>query len=71
MLTEIGGLWVKHNKNGEEYYTGRLGNSNLILFKNKNKKTDKEPEFRLYVGSRQNNYNNGSKPTDSDSDTEE
>lgn len=53
MLVELTGLWSRKNKNGEEYFMGRLGNSNVLLFRNKNKKNDKEPDFRMFVGTRQ------------------
>ena len=47
-LVEIGGLWKNEGKDGE-YFSGKLGQAKLLIFANKYKKTDKHPDFRMYV----------------------
>lgn len=48
-LVEITGLWAKKDKDGNEYFTGNIGKSSVIIFKNKGKKQDNHPDYRLYI----------------------
>ena len=51
-LVEIGGLWLNESKGGEKYFSGSLGSARLIIFKNKFKEADNQPDYRLYVAPR-------------------
>lgn len=42
-------IWENQSKNGNTYYTGKLGELELIGFKNLNKKNQKEPDITFYV----------------------
>lgn len=48
---ELGALWIKENNNSK-YLTGYidLGNEklNIVIFKNKNKKSDKAPDYKIF-----------------------
>lgn len=54
-LNELGSLWKKTSKNNQTYLTGVINlksvgfdkNVDLIIFKN-DRKTDKQPDFRIY-----------------------
>jgi hypothetical protein len=48
-LEELGSLWKRESKAGNEFFTGRVGNFEVIIFPN-NKKAEgsKQPDFRVY-----------------------
>ena len=48
-LIEVSGLWKNTDKTGASYLSGNWGAVKLFVFPNKNKKTDKEPLYRLYI----------------------
>ena len=49
-LVKIGALW-KHEGKSERspVLTGKLGDARLVIFANGHKKTDKHPDYILYV----------------------
>lgn len=48
-LDNIGGLWLQTSKTNVKYFSGKIGNKKIIVFKNKNKKSDKQPDFLIYT----------------------
>ena len=47
---KIGGLWKKEGKDGTVFYSGNLSySSNLLLFKNKFKRSERDPDLILYI----------------------
>ena len=45
---EIGALWTKTSKKkGTEYMSGVIAGQNVVCFRNKDKKTDKHPDWRV------------------------
>lgn len=52
---EIGALWTKLSKDkSQKYMTGHIqtsleGKIDVVIFSNKDKKSDKAPDFRIYV----------------------
>lgn len=48
-MIQLGGLWKGTDKQGNEYFSGYLGNARLIIFKNGYKKEDKHPDYVMYV----------------------
>lgn len=42
-------LWKNTSKNGNVYYTGKLGNVGLVAFENNDKQNDKQPDLTIYV----------------------
>jgi uncharacterized protein (DUF736 family) len=55
---ELGALWKRESKNGEKYLTGTLKikealavgqEVQVIIFGNKSKKADNQPDFNVYV----------------------
>jgi uncharacterized protein (DUF736 family) len=48
-MVEIGGLWENETRDGETYYSGSLGQAKLLVFRNKNKKSSKHPDFNIFV----------------------
>ena len=49
-MIKLCGLWRKEGKDGEPFYSGKLGYGvNVLLFKNKFKKADKDPDLVLYL----------------------
>ena len=55
-MLKLCGLWRKEGKDGEPFYSGKLGYGvNLLLFKNKYKKADKDPDLVLYLAEAEKN----------------
>ena len=48
-MKKIISFWENQSKNGNIYYTGKLGELDLIGFKNTQKKNPKEPDITFYV----------------------
>ena len=52
-LIEITGLWENKTKDGETFYAGSFGGAKVLIFKNKFKKNDSQPDLRMYVAPRE------------------
>lgn len=48
-MVSLCGLWIKKDKNGNTYMTGKLGSANIMVMKNKYKKEDKHPDYKILV----------------------
>jgi len=48
-MLEITGLWANKSKNGDTYYSGYMGKSAILIFKNNYKTEDKHPDLRMFV----------------------
>lgn len=52
---EVGALWTKLSKDkSQKYMTGHIqtsleGKIDIVIFSNKDKRTDKAPDFRVYL----------------------
>lgn len=57
-LINATGLWLQTDKNGNSYMSGTLGGARVLIFKSKDKKSSKHPDYYLCFGSRE------PKPTD-------
>ena len=44
---EIGALWKNEGRN-QTYLTGKVGDQKVVIFSNKNKNKDNQPDFRVY-----------------------
>jgi len=44
---EIGAFWEKTSKKGTVYLAGKINGENVVCFRNKDKKTDKHPDWRV------------------------
>jgi len=44
---EIGALWKNEGRN-QTYLTGKVGDQKVVVFSNKNKNKDNQPDFRVY-----------------------
>lgn len=50
-LIKLTGLWKKEGKDGNVFFQGKLSyNTNLLLFKNQYKNSEKDPDLILYIG---------------------
>jgi len=50
-MIKLTGLWKKEGKEGNVFFQGRLSYStNLLLFKNQYKNSEKDPDLILYIG---------------------
>lgn len=60
-VRELGALWMKVSKDkSQKYMTGHINTSlegkiDIVIFSNKEKKTDKSPDFRVYASDRAEN----------------
>jgi uncharacterized protein (DUF736 family) len=58
---ELGALWLKVSKDkSQKYMTGHINSSlegkvDIVIFSNKEKKSDKSPDFRIYASDRADN----------------
>lgn len=57
-MKKIISFWENQSKNGNVYYTGKIGEVSLIGFKNKQKKNPKEPDITFYVSEDKHKKNN-------------
>lgn len=57
-MKKIISFWENQSKNGNVYYTGKLGEVSLIGFKNNQKKNPKEPDITFYVSEDKPKKNN-------------
>ena len=44
---EFGALWKNEGRN-QTYLTGKIGDQKVVIFSNKNKNKDNQPDFRVY-----------------------
>lgn len=47
--TEITGLWVETDMNGNKYLTAKLGRFRIRIIKNGFKDNDKKPDWVMYL----------------------
>ncbi len=52
-MVNVCGLWLNESKNGEKYFSGSLGNMNVLIFKVKEKKSEKSPDYTLCIAPRE------------------
>lgn len=48
-LIKLTGVWQKTSAKGVTYFTGRLGAAKLVILPNRDKKTDSDPDFHVFV----------------------
>ncbi len=46
-IIQICGLWLNDAKDGSKYMKGRLGNVDILIFKNRNKTAENHPDYQL------------------------
>lgn len=46
---ELGALWEKTSAKGVVYLAGKIDGKNIVCFRNKEKKTDKHPDWRVLL----------------------
>ena len=60
---ELGALWKKTSNSGLEYYKGEITVNGekfeLVCYANKDKKSDNQPDVRIYKATARNNDNSG------------
>ena len=44
----IGALWRKTSANGAVFYSGKIGDKQIVVFKNNFKDKENQPDFRIY-----------------------
>jgi len=60
-MLEITGLWANKSKNGDTYYSGYMGKSAILIFKNNYKTEDKHPDLRMFVAEGRQSSEGGKK----------
>lgn len=58
-MINITGLWINKDKNNDEYMVGNCGAVRYWVFKNKNKKTNKDPDYILKISQNIKKNDNG------------
>lgn len=44
---EIGALWIKTSRNGNEFMSGTINGQDVVVFRNTNKRSEKAPDWRV------------------------
>lgn len=58
-LVQLCSLWAYTDKVGDLMLVGKLGNSKILIFKNKKKKNDKSPDFYICLGNQEKSEKKG------------
>jgi hypothetical protein len=58
-MINICGLWKHEGKNGT-FYSGSLGGVDVLIFANKNRKSDKAPDLNLCISEKNKDYKKSS-----------
>ncbi len=48
-MIKVSALWKQKTKAGEDFLNGKLGDAKLLIFKNKHKKSEKHPDYIVYL----------------------
>lgn len=48
-MINVAGLWKNTSKNGQEYFSGNLGDCKILIFPNDKKGNDRAPDYRLVI----------------------
>lgn len=48
-MVRIGGLWKNKAKSGISYLSGNLGAGRILIFPNRNKERDGQPDYELFI----------------------
>ena len=51
-MIQLTGLWINKSESGEVYMVGYLGNTKVLIFKNKFKTDDKHPDYTLNIAAK-------------------
>jgi hypothetical protein len=47
-LEMIGSIWKNKSKNGVDYFKGKIGGENIVIFKNNKPKNEKSPHYFIF-----------------------
>lgn len=47
-LKLIGSLWLRQSEKGTKYFKGKMGDENIIIFKNNKPKNENSPNYFLF-----------------------
>ncbi len=64
-MIELTGLWEKKDKNGNTFFSGKIGRANVFIFKNTQKEKENQPDYRLMVGEPKKKEDGGAETTSS------
>ena len=48
-MEKIGGLYIKKDKNDQEYFQGKIRDEKVFIFKNKRKEKETHPDYNVMV----------------------
>ncbi len=48
-MINLTGLWIKKDKNGNEYFQGKLNNATVWIFKNNHKENESQPDYNMSI----------------------
>ena len=66
-LMQVSGLWKNTSANGEMYLQGKLGsNVRILIFKNKYKTADNQPDYQIYFAPVERRENEGESAVEED-----
>lgn len=65
-LIRLGALWENRSKKNVKYYSGKIGNSDIIVFRNFDKEEDdKKPDYQIFLKVKYDDYNKSNANADS------
>lgn len=47
-MNKIGALWLKTSKKGTKFMSGKIGEQRVVVFKVKEKKSEKHPDYEIF-----------------------
>ena len=47
-LEKLGALWLNTSGKGVKYMTGKIGEQRIVVFKVKEKRSDKHPDYEIF-----------------------
>ena len=56
-MKRVFSVWKNESTNGNEYFTGKIGDLSIIGFYNTEKKNSKQPDLTFYVREEKGNTN--------------
>tara|TARA_R110002020_G_scaffold32989_3_gene100958 strand:+ start:1596 stop:1859 length:264 start_codon:yes stop_codon:yes gene_type:complete len=48
-LIDVGALWMNESKSGNKYLTGKIDEKKVLIFRNKYKEKESQPDYRVYM----------------------
>jgi hypothetical protein len=62
---DLMGLYIHKDRNGNQYLAGNLNGARISIFKNKNKTSSKQPDYRVCISENEGRKKNAARDNES------